>query len=64
MSTIENGMLEGINIDVLRDGELDAVCGGGYSMTLDKLSGVTGATNILIMSVWRDLCYQNFGRTF
>ena len=64
MGTIENGMLDGIDIDVLRDGELDAVCGGGYSMTKDKLSGVTGATNIEAMSVWRELCYQNFGRTF
>jgi hypothetical protein len=62
MTMMKTGTLDGIDIHALRDGELDTVVGGGGGHFPGL--GVNGATNIEVMSVWRDLCYQLFDRTF
>jgi hypothetical protein len=73
MQTFEIGMLDGHDIQALRDGELDAITGstmacGNHPHTAycDPLScmPVSCPDNSAAMSVWNELCMQNFGRTF
>ena len=65
MSTIEIGTLDGVDIHALRNGELDAVAGGGGPPG-DPGCGPCCKTgyNASAMCAWDDLSKQLFGRTF